>query len=137
MHRYIHKVKYYETDKMGITHHSNYVRWMEEARMDYLKSVGWGMRTFETYGVTSPVVSVECRYIQTTTFDDEIEIFVSLSQYTGVKLQMDYTMKNLETGDIVMTARSLHCFIDGSGRPLALKKRFPEFDAVLTGEINK
>ena len=47
MHVYFHKVNYYETDKMGITHHSNYIRWMEEARMDFLESVGFGMRELE------------------------------------------------------------------------------------------
>ena len=39
---YIHKVQYYETDKMGITHHSNYIRWMEEARVDFMEQIGWG-----------------------------------------------------------------------------------------------
>lgn len=137
MHTYIHKVKYYETDKMGITHHSNYVRWMEDARMDLLKSIGYGMRRLETDGITSPVVSIECQYKRTTTFDDEISIAVSLEQYTGVKLCMRYTMTNLETGDLVFTATSSHCFIDAVGRPVALKKRFPDFDAVLKKEIDK
>ena len=41
MEKYIHKVQYYETDKMGITHHSNYIRWMEEARINYLEQNGW------------------------------------------------------------------------------------------------
>ena len=86
MHTYIHKVNYYETDKMGITHHSNYVRWMEEARMDFLKSIGYGMRKLEADGITSPVVSVECQYKSTTTFDDEIKIVLSIDKYTGVKL---------------------------------------------------
>ena len=58
MENYIHRVNYYETDKMGITHHSNYVRWMEEARMDFLSSIGYGMRRLESDGITSPVVSV-------------------------------------------------------------------------------
>ena len=58
MHSYIRKVKYYETDKMGITHHSNYIRWMEEARMDFIKSLGYGMKRLESEGVMSPVVSL-------------------------------------------------------------------------------
>ncbi|MBQ8649056.1 MAG: acyl-CoA thioesterase [Clostridia bacterium] len=132
MHTYIHKVNYYETDKMGITHHSNYVRWMEEARMDFLKSIGYGMRKLEADGITSPVVSVECQYKSTTTFDDEIKIELSIEKYTGVKLEMSYIMTNLQTGAIVLTARSSHCFIDSKGRPIAVKKHFPEFDAELS-----
>lgn len=131
MHTYIHKVNYYETDKMGITHHSNYVRWMEEARMDFLKSIGYGMRKLEAEGITSPVVSVECNYKHTTTFDDEIKIEVKIEEYTGVKLSMSYIMTNIETKTVVLTAKSSHCFIDEAGRPIAVKKHFPEFDELL------
>lgn len=134
MHTYIHKVHYYETDKMGITHHSNYVRWMEEARMDYLKHIGWGMRRLEKEGVTSPVVSVECHYKRTTTFDDEIRIEVAIQKYTGVKLEMAYVMTNCADDTVVLTASSSHCFIDPAGRPIAVKKVFPELDAVLQHE---
>lgn len=131
MHTYIHRVQYYETDKMGITHHSNYIRWMEEARADYLKKTGYGMCRLEIEGITSPVVSVECQYKHSTTFDDEVRIDVSLEKYTGVKLVMGYTMTNIETGAVVLTAKSSHCFIDADGNPIALKKHFPEFDAIL------
>ena len=131
MHTYIHKVHYYETDRMGITHHSNYVRWMEEARMDFLQSIGHGMRKLEEDGITSPVVSIECQYKHPTTFDDEIKIEVEIEKYTGVKLVMRYKMTNLETGKEVLTAASSHCFLDTDGRPVALKKNCPSFDAML------
>ena len=56
---YIHKVNYYETDKMGITHHSNYVRFMEEARVDFLDQLGWSFDKLEAKGVVSPVLSLD------------------------------------------------------------------------------
>lgn len=135
MHTYIHKVHYYERDKMGITHHSNYVRWMEEARTDFLKSIGYGMKKLEQDGITSPVISVQCQYKRSTTFDDEIRIEVSLDKYTGVKLEMSYIMTDVKTEKVVLTATSTHCFIDASGRPISVKKHFPEFDAVLNSII--
>ena len=49
---YIHTVQYYETDCMGITHHSNYIRWMEEARVDFLTQVGWPLKTLEAVSYT-------------------------------------------------------------------------------------
>ena len=58
MSKYIHKVHYYETDKMGITHHSNYIRFMEEARMNYLAESGFTMTRLEAEGISSPVVSL-------------------------------------------------------------------------------
>lgn len=137
MSEYTRKVKYYETDKMGITHHSNYIRWMEEARMDFLSQVGYPMKRLESEGITSPVVSVDCRYKRTTTYDDEIRIRVAIETYTGVKLALAYEMVNTETGEVVATASSSHCFIDGNGRPVAVRKRFPEFDALLRAEQEK
>lgn len=135
MHTYIHKVHYYETDKMGITHHSNYIRFMEEARMNFLSEIGYPMTRLEAEGITSPVVSVNCEYKHPTTYSDKIEIEVSLTQYTGVKLSLSYIMRNADTGGIVAVASSSHCFIDANGKPIAVKKHFPEFDEVLKNQI--
>lgn len=129
--KYIHTVNYYETDKMGITHHSNYIRFMEEARMSFLSEIGYPMKVLEASGVTSPVVSVNCKYKQTTTYADEIEIEVCVAAYTGVRLTLAYEMRNRANATIVATASSVHCFIDEKGKPIALKKRFPDFDVVL------
>ncbi len=131
MRKYIHRVNYYETDKMGITHHSNYIRWMEEARIDFLDQIGFSYRALEDAGIISPVIGIECDYKNTTTFDDSIEITVSLEEYKGVKLILNYTMTNTADGKTVVIARSKHCFIGRDGRPIALKKAFPEFDAKL------
>ena len=131
MHVYFHKVNYYETDKMGITHHSNYIRWMEEARMDFLESVGFGMRELEAKGYASPVAALSCRYIRPTTYGDTVRIEITLEKYTGVKLEMSYKMINAETGAEVFEACSSHCFIGSGGRPAAVKKFFPEFDRAL------
>ena len=65
---YTHKVNYYETDKMGITHHSNYVRFMEEARVDFLDQIGWSFIDLENKGIVSPVIHIECTFKKTTTF---------------------------------------------------------------------
>lgn len=132
MNKYIHKVNYYETDKMGITHHSNYIRFMEEARMNFLCEVGYPMTRLESEYITSPIVSVSCEYKHSTTYSDEIEIEIRVTKYTGVKLSLSYIMKNVDTGTIVATAASTHCFIDKNGMPIVVKRRFPDFDSVLS-----
>ncbi len=131
MSKYTHKVNYYETDKMGITHHSNYIRFMEEARMNYLSEIGFPMTMLEKAGITSPVVSVNCEYKHTTTYSDEIEIEVCVTGYTGVRLTFSYTMTNKANDVLVATATSTHCFINQVGNPIPLKKYFPELDAIL------
>lgn len=128
---YYHKVHYYETDRMGITHHSNYIRWMEEAREFALGSIGFGLTSLEKLGFTSPVVSVECEYKRTTTYDDEIKIEVSVEKYTGVKLFLSYIMTNVKTGETVVVGSSCNCFTGEGGRPIAIKKHFPEIDEAL------
>ena len=128
---YQHIVQYYETDKMGITHHSNYIRWMEEARIDFLKHIGWSFEKLEAEGIISPVISVECKYIQTTTFSNIVDIDVIVSEFKGVKLKLKYVMKN-DTGDVVCEAASEHCFLNEKGLPIRLKKDYPLFyDALM------
>ncbi len=131
MSRYIHKVNYYETDKMGITHHSNYIRFMEEARLNFLSEIGYPMTRLEGAGVTSPVVSLSCEYKRTTTYSDEIEIEVRVTGYTGARLTLAYRMKDKEKDVLVATATSVHCFIHQGGKPIPLKRVFPDLDAIL------
>ena len=128
---YKHKVQYYETDKMGITHHFNYIKWMEEARVDWLEKIGWGFDKLEALGMVSPVVDIHCKYINSTDFNDIVEIKVWLKEYKGVKLIVSYKMINAKTGEIVADAESKHCFTTKEGRPIIIKKQYPEFDKVL------
>ena len=131
MKKYIHKVNYYETDKMGITHHSNYIRWMEEARIDFLEQIGFSYDKLEKDGIISPVIAVECYYKMSTTFGDNIEIQVEIEEFKGVKLVIKYTMKNINTNEIVSIGRTKHCFINKDNKPIILKKDFPKFDEKL------
>ena len=71
---YTHKVNYYETDKMAITHHSNYIRFMEEARVDFLEQIGFPFDRIEAEGIISPVIRIEYSYRKTTTFADVISV---------------------------------------------------------------
>ena len=131
MEKYVHRVNYYETDKMGITHHSNYIRFMEEARVYFMDQIGWGFAKMEDEGVASPVLAVTCDYRHSTTFSDLIEIEVSLLKLSAVKMQIGYTMSC--KGRVVCTGTSTHCFLDKEGRPLILQKALPGFYDTLSG----
>ena len=117
---YEHKVQYYETDKMSITHHSNYVRWMEEARVDFLSKIGWDFDKLEASGVASPVISIE----------------VKILAVKGVRLTIGYEMKNA-AGKVVCEAKSEHCFINLEGRPIRLEKDCPEFYEALNSLVSE
>lgn len=122
---YLHTVNYYETDKMGITHHSNYIRWMEEARIDFLSQIGWDYARLEEMGIISPVLSVSCDYKKTTTFPDKISISVAVKEFKGVKLHLSYEMRN-ENGDIVCTGTTSHAFLNAEGRPIRMNQEYPQ-----------
>ncbi len=127
---YIHVVQYYETDKMGITHHSNYIRWMEEARIDFLSQIGWDYAKLEEKGIISPVLSVTCDYKLSTTFSDHVYISVSVKEFKGVKLHLAYEMKN-QDGKTVCIGTSSHAFLNSEGRPIRMKTEHPElFEAL-------
>ena len=129
---YEHYTQYYETDQMGCVHHSNYIRWMEEARIDFLAQMGWDYVKLESLGIVSPVTAVDCKYMISTTFAEKITITVSIAEFKGVRLKLAYTMKNTE-GKVVCQAHSEHCFLDTSGNLIRLKKDFPEFYEALCG----
>lgn len=131
---YKHIVQYYETDKMGITHHSNYIRWMEEARIDFLKQLGWGYEKLEEEGIFSPVTAIDCKYKANTTFPDEISITVSVSAFQGAILKLQYVMTN-QNGQIVFEGHSEHGFLNPQGRIIRMNRAYPEFSALLSSLI--
>ena len=129
MHKYEHQTQYYETDQMGIIHHSNYIRWFESARIWYMKQLGVDYRDMEESGIISPVLEVHCVYKSMVYFGDTVEILPKVKKYNGVKLELSYIIQDKETQEIRTCGSSLHCFLDREGRPLSLKKANPVFDA--------
>lgn len=121
------KINYYETDKMGVVHHSNYIRYMEEARCAWLESIGMPFSVLEENGVTIPVIGVYCEYKNHVTFDDIITIKPSVMEYTGVRMTIQYDVKNKKTGKTVIIAETKHCFTNKDLRPVNLKKYAKEF----------
>lgn len=124
---YQHLAKYYETDQMGIIHHSNYIRWFEEARIDYMKQIGLTYKKMEDEGIISPVLEVNCQYLNMMYFDDLATIKVSVTDYTGVRFAFKYEIYN-QNNKLCTTGTSRHCFMTRDGRPVSLKRAKPEFD---------
>ncbi len=124
MRRYRHKAMYYETDQMGIIHHSNYIRWMEEARMDYMDAMGIPYKDMEALGIISPVLGIECQYKAMVYFGDTVEIESRITKYNGLRMEVEYHMYS--QGKLCFRALSSHCFLDRQGRPLSVKKAAPD-----------
>mgnify|MGYP004477017949 FL=1 len=137
MTQYRHQAKYYETDQMGIIHHSNYIRWMEEARIALMDEIGFSYRKMEEIGIISPVLSVQCEYKNMVHFDDTVLIEVDIKQYNGIKLTVTYRMTNETTGQMCTLGESSHCFLNREGRIISLRKSCPECDATFLRYMEK
>ncbi|MBO4872346.1 MAG: acyl-CoA thioesterase [Lachnospiraceae bacterium] len=131
---YEHRIKYYETDKMGLTHHSNYIRFMEEARVELLRSWGLNWAALEEEGILSAVTAVQGSFKNVSRFDDTLRIRVFLREYTGIRMVFGYEMEK-EDGQTVFEGTSEHCFLNPEGRPLRLKKLRPELHELLLSKI--
>lgn len=119
-------INYYETDRMGIVHHSNYIRYLEETRCAWLKAYDMPFSFLEANGITIPVLGVNCTFKHHVTFEDVILIKPWIKNFNGVRLTVGYTATNKKTGDIVFTAETQHCFTDITLRPIRLQKTSPE-----------
>lgn len=121
------RINYYETDRMGVVHHSNYIRYLEEARCFWLEELQMPFSLLEENGITIPVLGVNCRYQYHVTFDDTIQIYVSIKEYTGVRMTVGYDVIDKKAKKTVLTGETKHCFTDRNLKPINLKKHAPEF----------
>lgn len=124
---YERKINYYETDKMGVVHHSNYIRFMEEARCSWLESIKMSFATLEENGITIPVLGVNCSYKYHVTFGDIIVIKPFIKEYSGVRMTVGYDVKDKKTGRTILVGETKHCFTDKNLKPINLKKYNLEF----------
>lgn len=134
---YERKINYYETDRMGVVHHSNYIRFLEEARCFWMEQIGMPFEMLEEHGITIPVLGVNCQYKHHVTFGDVLQIRVLITEYTGVRMTVGYDVIDKKTGNTVIIAETKHCFTNQDLKPINLKKQGPQFSNTLMDFIEK
>lgn len=117
---------YYETDRMDVVHHSNYIRWFEEARIYFMDKVGYPYAKMEQEGIMMPVLSAECEYKNSVKFGDAIAIKTTITEFNGFKMTIQYVVMNSATGELCAKGATSHCFTDMSMKPIRINKLFPE-----------
>ena len=126
IHPYERKIFYYETDKMGIVHHSNYIRIFEEARVHYLSEAGLPFPKVEEMGILMPVLSVEATYKRPLRFDEPFAVYLKIDKFNGTTLHVSYRLVSRETGEICVEGSSSHCFTDTDLKVVRTKNKYPE-----------
>ena len=135
--KYHRNVNYYETDQMGIVHHSNYIRYFEEARLYLLRQAGMDYRRLEEMGIIIPVTFVECKYLVPLRFEDDLEIVTKMTKYDGIKMEVSYEIYLKETGQPCTSGKTGHCFLNRELKPIRMKREFPDLFAKLKAMIEE
>lgn len=114
------KVRYQETDQMGITHHSVYPIWYEEARTNFIKQIGISYSEVENLGIMLPLSKLNCKYIKPSFYEDILTIETKIKKLTNVKIEFEY--KIFKDNQLINEGETEHPFVDKSFKLINLKK---------------
>jgi len=120
------RVRYAETDKMGVVYHSNYLIWFEIGRTDWLRETGVTYVEMEADGIQLPVIEAHCEYRQGARYDEDIEIRTRAKKLSPVRVQFDYQAIRRADGATLATGHTVHATIDRQGRPVRMPDRVKE-----------
>ena len=120
------RVRYAETDKMGVVYYANYFVWFEVARADLLRTLGWSYREMEQAGVSLPVIEAHCEYARPARYDDELEIRTTGRLLSPVRMEFSYEVRLTTESMVAATGRTSHASVDPNGRPCRLPERIRE-----------
>ncbi len=119
------RVRYAETDAMGIAHHSSYVVWMEMGRTEFMRAHGFTYRELEDMGVLLPVIELNVRYRQAARYDDQLRISTWVEELSRTRIRLAYRIERAPDGQLLAEGFTLHAFMGREGRPLMIT-RYPE-----------
>ncbi|GGD74093.1 acyl-CoA thioesterase [Paenibacillus nasutitermitis] len=139
------RVRYQESDRMGVVFHANYVNWMEIGRTELIRFFGIPYRTIEEQGMLLPVVDLECRYIAPAKYDDLVVICTAIEEYSPVRLSFRSEIRRIsdkETypptwqgselpGELLVRGSTRHVWVNAQMRPSRLDKALPELYKLL------
>jgi len=118
------RVRYAETDRMGVVYYANYFVWFEVGRTEWLRETGWSYRDMEADGgVALPVIEAHCDYRQSARYDDVLEIRTRATLLTAVRVRFDYEIVRTSDDVIAATGHTVHAALDAGGRPRRLPER--------------
>lgn len=129
-------VRYAETDKMAIVHHSNYPVWFEIARTNHIKQLGVSYSVLEQKGLMLPLIDLSCHYIKPAYYEDEIVVSARVISVSYAKLEYYYTVER--DGELLCTGKTKHGFVDSETfKPINAKKFDPELFEKLKSSVEE
>ncbi|TVZ14477.1 acyl-CoA thioesterase [Maribacter sp. MAR_2009_72] len=105
------RIRYSETDQMGVVYHGNYAQYLEMARVEWLRVLGISYKKMEEDGIMLPVISLSINYLKPALYDDLITVKVILNKKPVIRIEFDYEITN-EAGELLATANTVLVFMD-------------------------
>lgn len=109
------RVRYAETDQMGVVYHGNYAQYLEYARVEWLRKLGVSYKSMEEKGIILPVVYLQTKFIKPATYDEVLKVQLKLKQRPGVKIEFDYQIYN-EKEELLVIANTVLAFVNQKTR---------------------
>jgi len=120
------RVRYADTDQMGVVYYANYFVWFEVGRTDLLRTLGWTYREMEAEGVFLPVIEAHCEYRRPARYDEEIEVHTEGRLCSPVRMEFEYQVLLKATNEIAATGLTRHAALARDGKPCRLPDRIRE-----------
>jgi acyl-CoA thioester hydrolase len=117
------RVRYAETDRMGVVYYANYLVWFEVARTDWLRHSGWSYRAMEADGTSLPVIESHCEYRRPAHYDDELDVHTRATLLSPVRIRFDYDVTRADEPLPIASGYTVHAALDTAGRPCRLPPR--------------
>jgi len=130
------KVRYVETDKMGVVHHSNYYAWFEIARSDYIAAAGFTYKHMEERGIMIPVLEASCKYMAPAYYDDDLLIQTWVKEISGAKVIFNYKVFKPEENKLIAQGSTKHAFVNLQFKIINLKKTHPDIWAQMKSLVD-
>jgi len=129
------KVRYAETDKMGIVYHSNYLIYFEIGRTEFINECGISYIEMEQMGIMIPLLESNCKYVQGAKYADELTVKTWIEELSAAKVRFSYSIIRESDGKEITRGNTLHVFVDNGFKIINLKKKFPEIMSMLEGLV--
>jgi acyl-CoA thioester hydrolase len=120
------RVRFYETDQMGVVHHAAYITWFEEGRSAFTRAIGYPYSQLEREGFSLAVAEVNARYHRPALYDDEVRVIVCLEQLQSRGMTFSYGVRRASDGELLVSGMTKHISVDEHGQVIRISGAFRE-----------
>lgn len=119
------RVRYKDTDQMGVAYYANYFIWFEVGRAEFMRAFGLTYKQLEQNQIFLPVIEAYCKYKNPARYDDQLRIVTTLKFLQDVKMGFQYEIFHLEKNLLLVQGETVHAFVNKAGKPVVLRKKNP------------